>query len=65
MSKYTKPVEVLTFQGAGHYATIVTDGEQTRSFEWQCEKSHDSLKHAIGYLESRGYTIITDNFVDV
>lgn len=64
MKQYTKPVEVLTFQGAGHYATIVTDGEQTRSFEWQCEKSHDSLKHAIGYLESRGYSIITDRYLE-
>lgn len=64
MSKYTKQVEVLTFQMGGHFATIVTDGEQTRSFEWQCVKSHDSLNHAIGYLESRGYSIITDRFLN-
>lgn len=64
MTKKSKPVEVLTFQGEGHFATIVTDGEQTRSFEWESVKSHATLKHAIGYLESRGYSIITDRYLE-
>lgn len=64
MRKYSKQVEVLMFQGHGHFASIVTDGEQTRSFEWESVKSHDTLKHAIGYLESRGYSIIPDRFTN-
>lgn len=56
------PVEVLAFVKGGHSATIVTDGEQTRSYEYLKCKKHDTLKHAIAYLESQGYTLVPDCF---
>lgn len=51
------PVEVLTFRRGVRCATIVTDGERTKSFEWEHSQDHSSLHQAIAYLESQGYEI--------
>ena len=51
------PVEVLTFRKGIRCATIVTDGERTKSFEWEHSQDHESLHQAIAYLESQGYEI--------
>lgn len=52
-----RPVEVLTFRKGIRCATIVTDGERTKSFEWEHSQDHSSLHQAIAYLESQGYEI--------
>lgn len=57
------PVEVLTFYNGTKYATVVTDGNHTRSFEYECQKDHVSLKKGIAYLESIGYEILNDYWV--
>lgn len=57
------PVEVLTFYNGTKYATVVTDGNHTRSFEYECQKDHVSLKKGIAYLESNGYEILNDYWV--
>ena len=62
MKVNSKPVEVLSFMNGTQYATIVTDGEVHRSFEFAQCKAHSTLNAAIAYLESRGYTIEPDNF---
>lgn len=51
------PVEVLTFRRGVRCATIVTDGERTKSFEWEHSQDHSSLHQAIAHLESQGYEI--------
>lgn len=53
---------ILSFQKGDKYATIVTDDVVTRSYEPEGCRSHDSLKQAIAYLESKEYSIITDKF---
>jgi hypothetical protein len=53
---------ILSFRKGDKYATIVTDDVVTRSYEAEGCRSHDSLKAAIAYLESKQYTIITDQF---
>lgn len=57
------PVEVLGFQKNGQSAAVVTDGIRTRSFELYDSHEHGSLNQAIAYLESRGYSIIMDEWV--
>ena len=61
-NKTDNPTEVLSFRNGIRMATIVTDGEHHRSFECDRQASHPTLIKAISYLESRGYTIITDQF---
>lgn len=56
-------VEVLTFHNGTKYATVVTDGDHTRSFEYDCQKDHETLKKGIAYLESIGYQILNDYWV--
>jgi hypothetical protein len=63
MSKYSKPVEVLSFMNGNKPATIVTDGEVHKSFEFTQCKNHPTLRSAIAYLESRGYHIEPDKFI--
>lgn len=58
-----KPVEVLSFSRGIDVATVVTDGDQTRTFERDCNKAHPTLAQAIGYLEAKGYSILIDKFV--
>lgn len=53
---------ILGFRKGDKYATIITDDVVTRSYEDEGCRSHDSLKAAIAYLESKQYTIITDQF---
>lgn len=53
---------ILGFRKGDKQATIVTDDVVTRSYEAEGCRSHDSLKEAIAYLESKQYTIITDQF---
>jgi hypothetical protein len=53
---------ILSFRKGDKYATIVTDDVVTRSYEDEGCRSHDSLKAAIAYLESKQYHIITDKF---
>ena len=53
---------ILGFRKGDKQATIVTDDVVTRSYEEEGCRSHDSLKAAIAYLESKQYTIITDQF---
>lgn len=55
--KEERTVEVLTFRKGSRAATVVTDGEHTRAFEWEGSRSFETLKRAIAYLESEGYTI--------
>ena len=55
--RQSHPVEVLTFRKGIRCATIVTDGERTKSFEWEHSQDHTSLHQAIAYLESQGYEI--------
>ena len=62
MSKTENKVEVLSFRNGDKLATIVTDGNVHRSFEWEQSKGHSTLKRAISYLESRGYEIMIDCF---
>lgn len=61
--RQSHPVEVLTFYNGTKYATVVTDGNHTRSFEYECQKDHVSLKKGIAYLESNGYEILNDYWV--
>ena len=60
MSNVQHEVQVLSFQNGIHQATIVTDGERTKSFELECALDHPSLHKAIAYLESHGYSIVPD-----
>lgn len=60
VTKNTASVEVLAFRRGLQQATIVTDGQHTRSFTVRDCKSHTDLKAAIAYLEAQGYNIITD-----
>lgn len=60
MSNSQHEVQVLSFQKGIHQATIVTDGERTKSFELECALDHPSLHKAIAYLESKGYSIVPD-----
>lgn len=53
---------ILVFQNGDKQATIVTDDVVTRTYEAEGCRSHDSLKAAIAYLESKQYKIITDQF---
>lgn len=62
VSRPEHEVAVLTFRKGDKCATIVTDDVLTRSYEPEGCRSHDSLKQAIAYLESKQYTIITDKF---
>ena len=62
MSNVQHEVQVLSFIKGIHQATIVTDGERTKSFELECALDHPSLHKAIAYLESHGYSIIPDAF---
>lgn len=62
MSNVQHEVHVLSFQKGIYQATIVTDGERTKSFELECALDHPSLHKAIAYLESHGYSIIPDAF---
>lgn len=63
MSNYTKEVQVLSFRHGINQATIVTDGERTRSFEYEASRDHASLTKAIAYLEAKGYQIEPDAFL--
>lgn len=58
----SRQVEVLSFVNGDNLATIVTDGDRHKSFEIECSRDHDSLAHAIGYLESKGYKLLIDKF---
>lgn len=58
--KIIRTVEVLAFQRGPQQATIVTDGEETRSFTRESCKCHKSITSAISHLEAQGYRIITD-----
>lgn len=62
MSEAKKQVEVLTFKKDDHFATVVTDGARTKSFEMIDSHDHLSLQSAISYLEAKGYSIIIDMF---
>ena len=62
MSNKEIEVEVLTFRKGCKMATVVTDGQHHRSFEWEQSQAHPTLTRAIGYLEARGYSIQTDAF---
>jgi hypothetical protein len=62
MSDCQHEVQVLSFVNGDRSANIVTDGERTKSFEWECSRDHATLNKAIAYLESRGYRILPDVF---
>lgn len=55
-------VAVIAFRKGDEWATVVTDGDQTRSFTWQECRAHEDMMRAIGFLESRGYEVMTDVF---
>ncbi len=56
----TRTIEVLAFARGLQQATIVTDGDETRSFTAEACKCHKTLNGAISYLEAQGYRIIPD-----
>lgn len=58
--KTTRAIEVLAFQRGLQQATIVTDGDETRSFTQEACKCHKNLNSAISHLEAQGYRIISD-----
>lgn len=60
MSEKKNELEVLTFQKGFRYATVVTDGTRTKSFEYDRANDHASVKKAIAFLEARGYQIKTE-----
>lgn len=62
MSRIKNEVEVLSFVRGENQATVVTDGERHKSFEFECNRDHPSLQRAISYLESKGYSIVPDAF---
>lgn len=62
MSNSQREVQVLSFMNGNRPATIVTDGERTKSFEYEVAMDHPSLHRAIAYLEARGYSIVPDEF---
>lgn len=53
---------VIAFRKGDEWATVVTDGNQTRSFTWRECRRHEDMLRAIGFLESRGYEVMTDVF---
>lgn len=53
---------VLGFIRKDIQATVVTDGQNVRSFEASGCKSHRTLGRAIAYLESRGYSILMEDW---
>lgn len=59
----TRPVIALVFRKGTEVATVVTDGERTRSFRIVGNKDHESLTNAIGYLEARGYKLDPEEFI--
>lgn len=62
MSNSNHPTEVLSFRRGDNLATIATDGRRNVSQEFELVKEHSSLTAAISYLESKGFSILTDNF---
>lgn len=58
--KTTRAIEVLAFQRGLQQATIVTDGDETRSFTREACNRHKTLNSAIAHLEAQGYRIIPD-----
>lgn len=62
MSRIQNEVQVLSFVRGENQATVVTDGERHKSFEFECCQDHPSLNRAIAYLESKGYSIVPDAF---
>ena len=65
MSNKSHQVEVLTMRNGYRLATVVTDGERTRSFEVNDTKDHPNLYAAIAHLEAKGYSIQPDIFTEV
>ena len=62
MSNSNHPTEVLSFRRGDNLATIATDGQRNVSQEFELVKEHSTLTAAISYLESKGFSILTDNF---
>lgn len=62
MSNSNHPTEVLSFRRGDNLATIATDGRRNVSQEFELVKEHSTLTAAISYLESKGFSILTDNF---
>lgn len=62
-TNHAAKVEVLSFMKGSTPATIVTDGERHKSFEFEASKDHATLTRAIAYLEAKGYSIVPDAFI--
>lgn len=62
MSNGSHQTEVLAFRKGDHFATVVTDGENHQTYEFEKCTRHGSLNMAISYLESMGYEIDVENF---
>lgn len=58
----TYPVEVLKFRNGDSTAILATNGERHVSCICESMKEHEKLSHGIGYLVSRGFSIVTDEF---
>ncbi len=56
------PTEVLSFKRGDNLATIATSGTRHVSQEFELVKEHSTLLRAIGYLESKGYNLLIDQF---
>lgn len=55
-------VAVIAFRKGDEWATVVTDGDHTRSFTWKQCRAHEDMMRAIGFLEAHGYKVMTDVF---
>lgn len=62
MKNENRLTEVISFRKGDRLATVVTDGNNHRSYELEQCKSHRSLHMAISYLEAMGYEIDMDTF---
>ena len=65
MENKFKKVEVLKFRNGDNVATIATNGIMHVTKEYELLKEHRTLHHAIGYLESKGFSISIDEFESV
>lgn len=62
MTDIYNPTEVISFKRGDNLATVATNGQRHVTQEFELVKEHGSLRGAISYLESKGYSILPDNF---
>ena len=63
MSNKQAAPEVISFRNGDMPATIVTNGQSIRTYTSDEVKVHRELKSAIAHLESKGYSIMMDEWI--